>query len=195
VENSGEAGSAEVRNVEVRYAGVVVGRGALLKELGPDAAFVGLPEPLPVGTLVTLKIGDAVREARVDDVVESAEPTAVGMRIRWGGTAPVARPAPAPAPPTPAARPAPAPAPPAPAARPAPAPAPPTPAAPSAPAPAVSHAGETATATAATPDSGPPVAAEARDEGSAAIAAPLSLASPTGDGAQHGGGKRRRKRR
>ena len=75
-------------SVEVRYAGVVVGRGALVKELGPDAAFVGISEPLPVGTLVTLKIGDAVREARVDDVVESSEPTAVGMRVRWGGAAP-----------------------------------------------------------------------------------------------------------
>jgi hypothetical protein len=74
--------------VEVRYAGVVVGRGALVRELGPDAAFVGISEPLPVGTLVTLKIGDAVREAWVDEVVESSEPSAVGMRVRWGASAP-----------------------------------------------------------------------------------------------------------
>jgi hypothetical protein len=78
--------------VEVRYAGVVVGRGALVTELGPDAAFVGISEPLPVGTLVTLKIGDAIREAWVDEVVESSEPSAVGMRVRWGASAPAARP-------------------------------------------------------------------------------------------------------
>ena len=78
--------------VEVRYAGVVVGRGALITELGPDAAFVGISEPLPVGTLVTLKIGDVVREAWVDEVVESSEPSAVGMRVRWGASAPAARP-------------------------------------------------------------------------------------------------------
>ena len=82
--------------VEVRYAGVVVGRGALVKDLGAEGAFVGLAEPLPVGTLVTLKIVDVVREARVDDVVESAEPSAAGMRVRWGGAAP-ARPVAAPA--------------------------------------------------------------------------------------------------
>jgi hypothetical protein len=43
--------------------------------------------------------------------------------------------------------------------------------------------------------SGPAVVAEAAEEGSGAISAPLSLASPSGDGAQPGGGKRRRKRR
>ena len=66
-----------------------------MKELSPDAVFVSIPEPLPVGTTVTLKIGDAAREARVEDVVESADPTAVGMRVRWGGAAPAARPVPA----------------------------------------------------------------------------------------------------
>jgi hypothetical protein len=152
-------------SVEVRYAGVVVGRGALVKELGADAIFVGIPDPLPVGTLVTLKIGDAVREARVDEVVESAEASAAGMRVRWGG-APAARPASAQEPAQKAV-------------------AAPEPAAPQAAAPS-NDSGPAA-------DSGPAsaVAAEAGDEGSGAIPAPLSLAGPSGDG----GGKRRRKRR
>jgi hypothetical protein len=164
-------------SVEVRYAGVVVGRGALVKELGGDAIFVGIPEPLPVGTLVTLKIGDAVREARVDEVVESAEPSAAGMRVRFGGGAAAARPAPAKTLPQESA--------------PAPAPRAPEPAAPQAAAPSV----ESGVVVAA--DSGPSsaISAEAGDEGSGAIPAPLSLAGGGGDGAQPGGGKRRRKRR
>jgi 2-oxoglutarate dehydrogenase E2 component (dihydrolipoamide succinyltransferase) len=177
-------------SVEVRYAGVVVGRGALVKELGPDAIFVGIQEPLPVGTLVTLKIGDAVREARVDDVVESVEPSAAGMRVRWGGAALATRPAPAkaaaPAPSAKAAAPAPAVAPPA-AAR----------AEPAAPAAAPQAAAPVADSAPVAADSGPSsmVAAEAGDEGSGAIPAPLSLAGPSGDASQPGGGKRRRKRR
>jgi hypothetical protein len=153
-------------SVEVRYAGVVVGRGALLKELGADAIFVGIPEPLPVGTVVTLKIGDAVREARVDDVVESAEPSAAGMRVRWGAAAVAPRPTPPTVTPPQAAA--------------------PSEASPQAAAPSVDSGPAAA-------DSGPAsiVAAEAGDEGSGAIPAPLSLAGPSGDG----GGKRRRKRR
>jgi 2-oxoglutarate dehydrogenase E2 component (dihydrolipoamide succinyltransferase) len=107
-------------SVEVRYAGVVVGRGLVLRDQGPEGTFVGIPEPLPVGTLVTLKVGETVREARVDEVVESAEPSVVGMRVRWGGEAraaapapqvaqPVAASAPAAAPEAPASPPAPAP--------------------------------------------------------------------------------------
>jgi hypothetical protein len=159
-------------SVEVRYAGVVVGRGALVKDLGPDAAFVGIPEPLPVGTLVTLKIGDAVREARVDDVVESSDATAVGMRVRWGGGAETSRSAPAMPPAAPAAAPAPAAA----------APAPALSVEPPAPAQPASVGVESA----------PPPAVAVGD---GRIAAPLSLAGPSGDGSQAGGGKRRRKRR
>jgi hypothetical protein len=160
--------------VEVRYAGVVVGRGMLAKELGPDAVFVNIPEPLPVGTRLTLRIGDAVRDASVDEVVESPEPTAVGMRVHWGAAS-ATRPAPA-AHAAPAAAPAPAPV------EPAPAPA----VASSAAAPVVAEDAPVPQAA----DSGP-VSAPTGD--SAPIAAPLSLAGPGGDA--HGGGKRRRKRR
>ncbi|HVU51355.1 MAG TPA: hypothetical protein VHL80_11745 [Polyangia bacterium] len=169
-------------SVEVRYAGVVVGRAALVKELGEDAIFVGIPDPLPVGTPVTLKIGDAIREARVDDVVESAEPSAAGMRLRFGAAAPAARTAPPQV------------------SSPAPAPASPPRAAPPPSAPQASGPQSAAPAAGSGPsagDSGPSsaVAAETGDEGSGAIPAPLSLAGPSGDGSQSGGGKRRRKRR
>jgi hypothetical protein len=164
--------TARVDNaVEVRYAGVVVGRGAL-KEL-PDAAFVSVSEPLPVGTLVSLKIGDAVREARVDEVLESADPTVAGMRVRWGGARTAAAPS------APAA---------------APASGPTATAAPDSGAVAAPDSGAVAapdSGAVALGDSGPVVTDEAGDEGSGAIPAPLSLAG----GAQPGGGKRRRKRR
>jgi 2-oxoglutarate dehydrogenase E2 component (dihydrolipoamide succinyltransferase) len=150
-------------SVEVRYAGVVVGRGLVLRDQSPEGTFVGIPEPLPVGTLVTLKVGDTVREARVDEVVESAEPSTAGMRVRWGGEARATAPAPQAS--QPAAAPSPAVAP----AAPAPAPAP---------------------AAAGAPVAVTPAPAEA----SGAIPAPLSLANAA-DSGQHGGGKKRRKRR
>jgi hypothetical protein len=153
-------------SVEVRYAGVVVGRGLVLRDQGAEGTFVGIPEPLPVGTLVTLKIGESVREARVDEVVESADASAVGMHVRWGNAAPAARPAPAaPAPVAKAAEPVPAAA-----------------AAPAAPVP--TPAGESASVSTSI----------AAGDASGAIPAPLSLAGGA-DSGQVGGGKRRRKRR
>ncbi|HVR02827.1 MAG TPA: hypothetical protein VMT47_11895 [Polyangia bacterium] len=184
-------------SVEVRYAGVVVGRGALVKDLGPDAAFVGIPEPLPVGTLVTLKIGDAVREARVDDVVESSDATAVGMRVRWGGAAETSRSAPATQPAAPAATVehiAPAAAPALPAAAPAPAPRVEAPA-PAQPASVVADSGPPAGRVAAAVAPGESVPTPVVAAGDGRIAAPLSLAGPSGDVSHAGGGKRRRKRR
>jgi hypothetical protein len=180
-------------SVEVRYAGVVVGRGAV-RELDVAPAdsfagsfFVGIAEPLPVGTLVTLKMGDVVREARVDDVVESAEPSAAGMRVRWGGAAPARAEAPA-ATPEPVAVPAPA------APAPSRAPAQEAIAAAEAPDSGGKTLGDSAPPPTTMGDGGPAVAVEVAEEGSGAISAPLSLASPSGDG-QPGGGKRRRKRR
>ena len=71
---------------DIRYAGVVVGRGSAVRDLDAGGAFVGLAEPLPVGTLVSLKIGDDSREARVVEVVESADAGAAGMRVRFVGS-------------------------------------------------------------------------------------------------------------
>jgi hypothetical protein len=170
-------------SIEVRYAGVVLGRGAVARDLGDDGTFVGIAEPMPVGTTVTLKIGDVVREGHVDEVVESADPNAVGMRVRWGGvarTAASSRPAPAKTEAAPAA----------PAVSAAPMPA--APAVSAAPAPAAPEASAPATPTAQEASVAPVVEVE---DASGAIAAPLSLAGPGGDGSHHGGGKRRRKRR
>lgn len=133
-----------------------MGRGALREVRAGDAdgVFVAVPEPLPVGTLLTLKIGDAVREGRVEDIVESSDANAVGMRVRWGAGAPAAKPVAAS--PPPAAEPAPA----------------PQAAAPSAPA-SSADSGPTG-------DSGPtPTTADAGEE-SGAIPAPLSLAGQGG---------------
>lgn len=161
--------------MEVRYAGVVVGRGAIVKDLGEGSAFVGVSEPLPVGTHVTLKIGEAVHEARVDDVVESSEPTAVGMRVSWGGAPRASAPAPRVEPPAVAASP--------------PVPEP------------VQAAPEPVQAVAAVEvEPAEPVAAAPREavaapeDASHAIPAPMSLAG-AGDGSQQSGGKKRRKRR
>jgi hypothetical protein len=73
--------------VEIRYAGVVMGRSTSLRDHDDAGAFVGFSEPLPVGTPLTIKIGDTVREARVEDVIESADPAAAGMRIRYASHA------------------------------------------------------------------------------------------------------------
>jgi len=176
-------------SVEVRYAGVVVGRDAIVKDLGVASAFVGVSEPLPVGTLVTLKIGDAVHEARVDDVVESSEPTSVGMRVSWGGGARAPEPAPrfvAPASaPTPVVTAAAAP-PPVVAAAP-----PPAPVVAAAPAPEPIQPILAAPAAQTAPVES--VAAPA--DASSALPAPMSLAGPGADGSHQGGGKKRRKRR
>jgi hypothetical protein len=83
--------------VEVRYAGVVVGRSAMVRDRNAQGAFVTLAEPLPVGTTVTLKAGDVTEEARVVEVVESADPAAAGMRVHFAAAAPATKAAPEPA--------------------------------------------------------------------------------------------------
>jgi|GEM_PF-1614603 len=73
--------------IEVRYAGVVVGRSAIIRELDARGLFLGMNEPLPVGTPVWLKIGDrAGAEAvagKVEVVSESHELALAGMRVRF----------------------------------------------------------------------------------------------------------------
>jgi 2-oxoglutarate dehydrogenase E2 component (dihydrolipoamide succinyltransferase) len=98
---------------EVRYGGVVVGRSPLLRDRTDAGAFVVFGEPLPVGTTLLLKIDDKEQHARVTEVVESADASAAGMRVRFVSAAEkAAAPARAAAPaaaPTPAAAPAPQP--------------------------------------------------------------------------------------
>ena len=104
---------------EVRYGGVVVGRSPQVRDRTDAGAFVVFGEPLPVGTALVLKIDDKDQHARVTEVVESADASAAGMRVRFvkpgekararAGAAPPPRAAPAPraAPHAPAAAPPP----------------------------------------------------------------------------------------
>jgi hypothetical protein len=70
--------------LEVRYSGVVVGRGAPVRDRDGGSAFVVLAEPLPVGTRITLRGEAGEEQARVTEVIESANPDVAGMRISFG---------------------------------------------------------------------------------------------------------------
>ncbi|MBC8131494.1 MAG: hypothetical protein H7X95_00825 [Deltaproteobacteria bacterium] len=73
--------------IEVRYAGVVVGRTAIIRELDTRGLFLGITEPLPVGTAVVLRIGDKAGAeevpGRVELVSEAQELSHAGMRVRF----------------------------------------------------------------------------------------------------------------
>lgn len=69
--------------IEVRYAGAVVGRTTVVRELDTRGLFLGITEPLPVGTPVTLKIGDETVDGKVSSVAESQELARAGMRVRF----------------------------------------------------------------------------------------------------------------
>jgi len=73
--------------IEVRYAGAVVGRSAIVRELDTQGMFLGTTEPMPVGTIVTLKIGDQAVHAKVAGVAESQELARAGMRVRFADPA------------------------------------------------------------------------------------------------------------
>ncbi|HSS39119.1 MAG TPA: hypothetical protein VLT58_10150 [Polyangia bacterium] len=68
--------------IEVRYAGVVVGRATQVKDWTADSAFIGFAEPLPTGTRIELR-GDEIREARVEEAIESSDPAICGMRVSF----------------------------------------------------------------------------------------------------------------
>jgi hypothetical protein len=100
---------------EVRYGGVVVGRSPQVRDRSDAGAFVVFSEPLPVGTALLLKIDDQEKPqpARVTEVVESADASTAGMRVRFVTAAELRAPTPkpaaaAPAPVAAAAAPAPA---------------------------------------------------------------------------------------
>jgi hypothetical protein len=152
--------------IEVRYAGVVVGRSTKVRDWNDAGAFIGFAEPLPRGTPVVLK-GDGVEQpARVVEVIESADPGVAGMRVTFAEAARAVRPAPRPAATPARAESAPS----------GPAPAVPTPTAVSEAAPVEISAGTSSAA----------VTGEA--------SGPATGEHAEGD-AGHGGGKRRRRRR
>jgi hypothetical protein len=97
VENVVEVRSNEIRSIEIRYAGVVVGRSTKVRDWGTAGAFIGFAEPLPSGTSLVLR-GDGVDQpARVVEVFESADPAVAGMQVKFVGAAEAARPAQKPA--------------------------------------------------------------------------------------------------
>jgi len=69
--------------IEVRYAGVTVGRATHVRSWTDAGAFIGFAEPLPTGTRVELRGDGGPRAASVEDVIESADPAVAGMRVRF----------------------------------------------------------------------------------------------------------------
>lgn len=67
--------------VEIRYAGVVIGRAQEVKDADGDSPFLLVREPMPVGTVVQLRSGGDVVSARVMNAIESADASASGMRV------------------------------------------------------------------------------------------------------------------
>jgi len=84
--------------VEVRYAGVGIGRSTLLRDWTAVGAFIGFAEPMPTGTPLVLK-GDGIEQAaRVVEAIESADLAVAGMRVQFVASVKATAPAPAPSP-------------------------------------------------------------------------------------------------
>lgn len=74
--------------VEVRYAGIVVGRAQEVRsDDDPSTFFLPGKDPMPVGTVVQLRSGDTETPARVLHAIESSDPTVAGMKVRLIGEA------------------------------------------------------------------------------------------------------------
>jgi len=73
--------------VEIRYAGVVVGRSTDARKTDGNGLFVALPDPLPVGTVIELGVAEQTVAARVERVIESAEVGIAGMHLLCGDEA------------------------------------------------------------------------------------------------------------
>lgn len=69
--------------VEVRYSGVVLGRIGELPSPDSDAPFfLPMREPMPVGTVLRLRLDDRETPVRVLRAIESADPNVAGMQVR-----------------------------------------------------------------------------------------------------------------
>lgn len=73
--------------IEVRYAGAVIGRSAIVRALDTRGLFLGITEPMPVGTMVGLKVGDRTVPGRVAAVSEAQELARAGMRVTFSDPA------------------------------------------------------------------------------------------------------------
>lgn len=70
--------------VEIRYAGVVLGRAQEVRQVEGQAAtfFIVGRDPMPVGTVVYVHSGEKRTPARVVRAVESTDATVSGMQVR-----------------------------------------------------------------------------------------------------------------
>jgi hypothetical protein len=74
--------------VEIRYAGVVIGRAQEIRGgEGDSSFFLAVRDPMPVGSVVHLRTGDRETPARVIHTVESADAAAAGIQVRLIGEA------------------------------------------------------------------------------------------------------------
>jgi hypothetical protein len=74
--------------VEIRYAGVIIGRAHELRNVeGDDAFFLPGKEPMPVGTVLHLRSRQEETPARVVRAVESPDASICGMQVRLIGEA------------------------------------------------------------------------------------------------------------
>lgn len=74
--------------VEVRYAGIVVGRAQEVRsDDDPSTFFLPGKDPMPVGTVLQLRSGDTETPARVLRAIESSDPAVAGMKVRLIGEA------------------------------------------------------------------------------------------------------------
>lgn len=74
--------------VEIRYAGVVIGRAQEVRAGDDESVFFLLgKEPMPVGTVLHLRAGAREASARVLRSVESPDASVAGMRVRLIGEA------------------------------------------------------------------------------------------------------------
>jgi hypothetical protein len=69
--------------VEIRYSGVILGRVNEMPNAGEaEPFFLPMREPLPVGTVLRLRLDDRETPVRVVRTVESSDPEAAGMQVR-----------------------------------------------------------------------------------------------------------------
>jgi hypothetical protein len=75
--------------LEIRYAGVVIGRAQEVRGAEGDAPtfFIPVRDPMPVGTVLHLRAGDRETPVRVVRAVETTDAAACGMQVRSIGEA------------------------------------------------------------------------------------------------------------
>jgi hypothetical protein len=77
--------------LEIRYAGVVIGRAQEVRsaEGDPLSFFIPVRDPMPVGTVLHIRSGEQETPVRVVRAVESTDAAACGMHVRTLGEAEV----------------------------------------------------------------------------------------------------------